>query len=139
MLHLSLLVRVLTRYTVIGGICGGPIEQFVPWRFNFWIQLIFGGAVQLIHFFTVPETRVTIMLDRQAKKRRKRDMSDNVYGPNELRPSKERFAFKEIVETMWQPYYMLVTEPIVLFLSLLSGFSDALIFSKQLSSISCPV
>lgn len=30
---------------------------------------------------------------------------------------------------MWRPYHMLLTEPIVLFLSLLSGFSDALIFS----------
>lgn len=36
---------------------------------------------------------------------------------------------KEIIKTMWRPYQMLMFEPIVLFLSLLSGFADALIFS----------
>jgi hypothetical protein len=30
---------------------------------------------------------------------------------------------------MWRPYLFLITEPVVAFLSLLSGFSDALIFT----------
>ncbi|KAF2476410.1 MFS general substrate transporter [Lindgomyces ingoldianus] len=114
--------------SVIGGICGGPIEQYLPWRWNFWIQLIFGAVVQAIHAFTVPETRSTIMLDREARKRRTKQ-SINIYGPNEVRSLKERFAWREILATMWRPYRMLLTEPIVLLLSLLSGFSDALIFS----------
>ncbi|ORY08753.1 putative MFS multidrug transporter [Clohesyomyces aquaticus] len=113
--------------SVIGGICGGPIEQYLPWRWNFWIQLIFGAIVQLIHGFGVPETRSTCMLDRVARKRRK--AGQEIYGPNEVKSFKERFAWREIVRTMWRPYHMLLTEPIVLCLSLLSGFSDALIFS----------
>jgi hypothetical protein len=53
----------------------------------------------------------------------------NVYGPNELRAFKDRFSMKEIL-TLWaRPFVMFATEPIVLFCSLLSGFSDALIFT----------
>lgn len=115
--------------SVIGGICGGPIEQYLSWRWNFWIQLIFGGVVQIIHACSVPETRSTCMLDAAAKKLRKRDPACNVYGPNETKRLRQRLSFGETVKTMWRPYHMLLFEPIVLCLSLLSGFSDALIFS----------
>lgn len=113
--------------SVIGGICGGPIEQFLPWRCNFWLQLAFGIVVQAIHLFTVAETRSTVMLDKEARKRRK--SGENIYGPNEVKTLKERFPPMEIIKTWLRPFRMFLTEPIVLALSLLSGFSDALIFS----------
>lgn len=91
-------------------------------------QLIFGVAVQAAHLLLVPETRVTIMMDRIAKKRRKDGTNPNLYGPNEITPFKERFSFKEVLITWIRPFKMFLTEPIVLTLSLLSGFSDALIF-----------
>jgi MFS family permease len=111
--------------TVIGGICGGPIEQHLHWRWNFWIQLILGLIVQLVHLFFVPETRSTIMLNKRAKKIRKSDANANVQGPTE----NDRISGNQVLKLMFRPYKMLVTEPIVGFLSLLSGFSDALIFS----------
>ncbi|KAI0573331.1 AraJ Arabinose efflux permease [Pyrenophora tritici-repentis] len=112
--------------SVIGGICGGPIEQYLDWRWNFWIQLILGVTVQALHYWTVPETRSTIMLNRTAAKKRKSDpYSNKVVGPTEH----EKIGIKKVLEIMGRPYKMLVCEPIVGFLSLLSGFSDALIFS----------
>ena len=114
--------------SVLGPIVGGFVEQHLAWRWNIWIQLIFGGAVQIAHFFLVPETRSTIMMDRIAKKRRKSGQNPNIYGPNELEPFKERFSAKETLVIWMRPFRMFVTEPIVLVLSLLSGFSDALIF-----------
>ena len=113
--------------SVIGPVVGGFVEAFLPWRWNIWIQLIFGGFVQFAHLF-VPETRTTIMLDRIAKKRRESGDDPNVYGPNELMPFKERFSLREVLITWIRPFRMFLTEPIVLTLSLLSGFSDALIF-----------
>lgn len=67
------------------------------------------------------------MMNRIAKKRRKQG-NPNVWGPDELVPFKDRFSAKEVMITWIRPFKMFLTEPIVLVLSLLSGFSDALIF-----------
>lgn len=112
--------------SVLGPIVGGFIEQYSTWRWCMWVQLIFGGAVQIMHLVLVPETRSTIMMDKIAKRRRKN--GENIWGPNEITPFKERFSAKEILQTWIRPFKMFLTEPIVLVLSLLSGFSDALIF-----------
>lgn len=118
--------------SVLGPIVGGFVEQFLPWRWNIWIQLIFGGFVQILHFFLVPETRSTLMMDKIAKKRRKEGEKNgkpvNIWGPSELVPYKDRFSAREILITWVRPFRMFLTEPIVLVLSLLSGFSDAIIF-----------
>jgi hypothetical protein len=89
-------------------------------------MLIFGGVVQAIFFF-MPESRATILLDREAKRRRRTGEDLNIYGPNELK--KPRISLKEAGKVWARPFEMLLREPIVLCLSLLSGFSDALIFT----------
>ncbi|KAI3614772.1 hypothetical protein CBS9595_004043 [Malassezia furfur] len=119
--------------TSVGPLTGGFISGGVKSEkkyltalyWIFWVQLIFGVVTQLVHMFVVPETRETILLDREAKRRRKAGET-NVYGPNEL--EHHRFSPKKILITWLRPFDMLVREPIVLSLSLLSGFSDALIF-----------
>lgn len=120
--------------SILGPIVGGFVESYLEWRWCMWIQLIFGGFVQLLHLFTVPETRTTVVLDQIAKQRRKKT-GENIYGPNEINPVLKRMDFKEILQTWARPFKMFVTEPIVLTLSLLSGFSDALIF-MQIQSFS---
>lgn len=130
--------------SVVGAIVGGFVEEYLSVAWVFWIQLIFGGFVQLVHLLCNPETRSTVLLDREAKRRRKTGEDPHVYGPNEIRD--RRLTFKEfksifgryagrcgiklnIMLTYIRPFYMFFTEPIVLWLSLLSGFSDALIFT----------
>jgi hypothetical protein len=65
-------------------------------------------------------------LDREAKKQRKHGIA-NVYGPLELHGPD--LSVKELGIIWARPFSMFFREPIVLFLSLLSGFSDALIFT----------
>ncbi|KAM4066185.1 major facilitator superfamily protein [Hirsutella rhossiliensis] len=113
--------------SVLGPIIGGFTEQYLHWRWSIWVQLILGVFVQAVHFMTVPETRTTIMMNRIAKKRRKASNA-NFWGPDELVPFADRFSAKEVLATWMRPFKMFLTEPIVLVLSLLSGFSDALIF-----------
>jgi hypothetical protein len=74
----------------------------------------------------MPESRSTIIMDKEAKRMRKSGEDPNVYGPNELK--KPRVSAKEAFNIWIRPFHMLLTEPIVFCLSLLSGFSDALIF-----------
>ncbi|TEA20731.1 putative efflux pump kojT [Colletotrichum sidae] len=114
--------------TSIGPVVGGPIQAFLSWHWNFWIQLIFGVTVQAIHFF-MPESRSTILMDREAKRLREAGVDPNVYGPNEVK--KPRLSAHEFAITWIRPFEMFVREPIVLSCSLLSGFSDALIFTFQ--------
>ena len=114
--------------SVIAPIFGGIIQTHLDWRWIFWIQLIFGAVAQLLHFF-VPETRSDVLLDIEAKRLRKTGENTAVYGPNEVRGTFwQRTSIRHIGVLMIRPYKFLVTEPIVGFLSLLSGFSDALIF-----------
>lgn len=87
--------------SVVGPIVGGFIQAFLNWRWVFWVQLIFGGFVQALHFFVVPETRATVLLDREAKRRRKTGADPNIYGPNELKAN--RFETKEVLTIMTRP------------------------------------
>ena len=114
--------------SILGPIVGGFVQQFLAWQWTIWIQLIFGVAVQAAHLLFVPETRSTIMMDKIAKRMRKTGENPNIYGPTELKSFKELFSAKEILTTWLRPFRMFLTEPIVLTLSLLSGFSDALVF-----------
>ncbi|KAK8019030.1 synaptic vesicle transporter [Apiospora arundinis] len=116
--------------SILGPIIGGFVEQYLHWRWTIWIQLIFGVFVQVLHLLTVPETRTTIMLDKIAKKRRKTGEDPNCYGPDEIESFWDRFTVKELIYTWLRPFRMFLTEPIVLVLSLLSGFADALIFMQ---------
>ncbi|KAL4787035.1 major facilitator superfamily domain-containing protein [Aspergillus varians] len=113
--------------TTIGPFFGGMMEQWLHWRWNFWIQLIFGGVTQILHLLLVQETRSTVLLDREAKRRRKSGEDPDIYGPNEMKTP--RLEFKDVLRIWRRPFEMFLREPIVLFLSLLSGFSDALIFT----------
>lgn len=112
--------------SALGPIFGGLCQDHLSWRWNFWIQLIFGGVVQIAHFFLVKETRASLLVDREAQRRRKSGEDPNVYGPGEINGRK--MTVKEVLTIWKRPFEMFLKEPIVLCLSLLSGFSDALIF-----------
>ena len=110
---------------VIGAIVGGFLESYADVQWLFWVPMIIGIAIQVIHFCVIPETRSSILLDREAKWRRQNNQED-IYGPNELEP---RLSIKKACKIWLRPFEMLIFEPIVLWLSLLSGFSDAIIFT----------
>ena len=67
----------------------------------FWVQLIIGAFVQAVHFLCNPETRSTILLDREAKRRRKTGEDPNIYGPNEIRGG-HKMNFKEVGTIFWR-------------------------------------
>ncbi|KAI1416691.1 MFS general substrate transporter [Hypoxylon sp. FL1857] len=112
--------------SIIGPIIGGFVQKYLAWRWCIWIQVIFGVFVQLLHFFIVPETRASIIMDRVAKEYRKSGKNSQVFGPSEM--ANRRIDWVDVGKIWMRPFRMFMTEPIVLAFSLLSGFSDALIF-----------
>ncbi|CAK4034051.1 MFS transporter prlG-like [Lecanosticta acicola] len=119
--------------SVVAPIFGGFIEQYLEWQWVFWISLIFGGITQILHLFLVPETRPEKLLAKEAKRRRKN--GEDIWAESELEGTfwdrirgDPKAACKEIAVLMWRPYLFLIKEPIVRWLSLLSGFCDTLIF-----------
>lgn len=112
--------------STLGAIFGGIATDNIGWRWNFWIQLIIGGFAQGNHFILARETRNSILMDREAKRRRNTGEDTNIWGPGEIHKKKQ--SFKDIMTIWRRPFEMFLREPIVLCLSLLSGFSDALTF-----------
>ncbi len=87
--------------SVVGTIAGAFIERYCSLPWVFWFQLTLGGTVQLIHLVCNPETRSTILLDREAKRRRKAGEDPNIYGPNEIRGG-HKITFKEFRTIVWR-------------------------------------
>lgn len=112
--------------SVIAPIFAPIATVHLSWRWNFWIQLIVGGFAQLVHLLLARETRNSILMDREAKRRRESGEDTNIWGPGEIH--KKKLTFNEMLIIWRRPFEMFLREPIVLCLSLLSGFSDALIF-----------
>lgn len=110
--------------SVIAPVVGGFAGAFLDWHWNFWLQLILGGFVQALHFF-VPETRCSILVTREA--RRRRNQGEMVWSGDEIKG--KRITVKHLLMVWSRPFVMFVREPIVLCLSMLSGFSDSLIFT----------
>ncbi|KAI2470706.1 major facilitator superfamily domain-containing protein [Annulohypoxylon bovei var. microspora] len=121
--------------SIIGPIVGGFIETYLDWTWLIWTQLFVGAYVQVSHCFLVWETRSSVLLGRHAKKLRKARFMEtgekiNVFGPNELMTWREYLVPRELWDLWTRPFYMFATERIVMVLSALSGFSDALIFMQ---------
>ncbi|KXT07785.1 hypothetical protein AC579_4307 [Pseudocercospora musae] len=118
--------------SVFAPIISGIAAMTLGGRWVAYMSVILAGLTILIHLFIVPETRAEVLLDRKAKQIRATDAEGpgkDIRGPWEANPLKSRLQPQAIWKMLYRPYVLLITEPIVLFNSLLSGFSDALIFS----------
>lgn len=74
---------------------------------------------------TIPETRSIVLVNRIAKRRRSE--GEKIVVDPEIQ-EQSKLTLSKCVEIWVRPFLMFLREPIVLCLSLLSGFSDALIF-----------
>ncbi|QDS70520.1 hypothetical protein FKW77_010279 [Venturia effusa] len=111
--------------SIFGPVIGGFLEHYMSLDSIFWAQLIFGVVVQVVHAVVVPETRSSCIVTAEAKRLRKE--GNNVV--SEAEHANEKVTLALACKIWLRPFHMFLFEPIVLLLSLISGFADALIFS----------
>ena len=105
----------------LGPVIGGFAAQFKGWRWTQWCTIFIAVAAYAL-VLPMSETYKKVILSRRAKKH-------GVEGPP--KPPVKGWAYAKLLLTITlaRPLHMLVTEPIVLFLSLYNSFTFAVLFA----------
>ncbi|BCS23622.1 putative MFS multidrug transporter [Aspergillus puulaauensis] len=119
-------------FTSVVGIALGPfigsaivqIPKVDPWRWIFYIQIIYNAGLLPIFWLILRETRADVILRKRARKIRK-ETGRHVYAQAEINsPSTLRLlqiSFK-------RPTKMLLTEPVVIFFTLWISFAWGILY-----------
>lgn len=119
-------------FTSVAGIALGPfvgsvivqINKIDPWRWIFYIQIIFNAALIPVFWLILKETRGDVILAKRAKKLRK-ETGKEIYAQSEL----DRQSTIQLVKiSCWRPIKMLLTEPVVTFFTLWVSFAWGILF-----------
>ncbi|PVH94531.1 MFS multidrug transporter-like protein [Periconia macrospinosa] len=95
-----------------------------PWRWIFYIQVIFNAGLIPIFYLILKETRGDVILKKRAKKLRK-ETGREIYAESELeKPS----VIKLLKISFMRPTKMLLTEPVVIFFTLWISFAWGILF-----------
>ncbi|KAI0062385.1 MFS general substrate transporter [Artomyces pyxidatus] len=110
---------------VLAPIVGGFVGETIGWRWMLWVNMIFAG-VMAVALTAIPETYAPVILRHRAESIRKETGLD-IY-----KTEQEMFArpFADLlIETLVRPFEMLVTEPILLLMSLYVAMIYGLLYA----------
>ncbi|KAJ0419214.1 major facilitator superfamily domain-containing protein [Aspergillus carlsbadensis] len=119
-------------FTSVVGIALGPfigsaivqIHKNDPWRWIFYIQIIYNAALLPIFWLILRETRPDVILKRRAQKFRK-ETGRHIYAQAEISaPSTLRL----LRISFQRPTRMLTTEPVVIFFTLWISFAWGILY-----------
>ena len=141
--------------TGLGPLCSGFIAQYVTWRWIFRVQVITSGLLMLVILFFFKESRGSVLLSRKAKALNRyyeeleasgyygflmpvegtsSPMSvDPVTSPQRIRwrvrSDEERSSLLKMISiSLYRPFHLLVSEPVVLFFSLWITFAWSVLY-----------
>lgn len=108
----------------LGPVYGGAIVSSLDWRYIFYIQLVIYGVTLIVVFLVMRETRGPV-IQRKLKRRQELAKSQSLGSATEApKLSPGRFLY----DTVILPAYLLCTEPVVFFFTLLSALSYGVVF-----------
>ncbi|CAG8036432.1 unnamed protein product [Penicillium olsonii] len=119
-------------FTSVAGIALGPfigsaivqIPRTEPWRWIFYVQIIYNAALIPVFWFILRETRPDVILKTRARKIRK-ETGRPIYAAAEIdAPSKLRL----LQISFSRPTNMLMTEPVVIFFTLWISFAWGILY-----------
>jgi len=102
----------------LGPVIAGFINQFADWRWTFWVLLIWTGVQLVLISIIIPETYVPVKLRQKAQHLRKSTGNDKWKAPIEIMT---RSLTKTVLYSCLRPFQLLIFEPMVLLLCLLSA------------------
>ncbi|KAK0251266.1 hypothetical protein B0A54_13250 [Friedmanniomyces endolithicus] len=135
--------------TGLGPVVSGFIAQNTTWRWVFYLQVITCGTVMVFIVFFFNETRGSVLLSRKAKALNQwyeQLESQDCYGmmmptasdaattaPQRIRwkvkSDEERVSIgKMIAISLYRPFHLLVTEPVVFFFSVWVSFAWGILY-----------
>ncbi|CAK5275989.1 unnamed protein product [Mycena citricolor] len=109
---------------VLGPIVGGFVGQSLGWRWIIWVNMIFAGAVLLL-CTSLPETFAPTLLRRRAARLRAETGNADIMTEQEL--NGQSFA-DMMTDTLIRPFQMIMTEPILLLMSLFIALVYGLLY-----------
>ncbi|KAB8256316.1 major facilitator superfamily domain-containing protein [Aspergillus pseudonomiae] len=119
-------------FTSVVGIALGPfigsaivqIHKSDPWRWIFYIQIIYNAALIPVFYLILSETRPDVILKKRARKIRK-ETGRPVYAQAEL----DKVSTLKLLQISFQrPTRMLLTEPVVIFFTLWISFAWGILY-----------
>ncbi|KUI71617.1 putative transporter mfs2 [Cytospora mali] len=119
-------------FTSVAGIALGPfvgsvivqIHKSFPWRWIFYVQIIYNAGLIPMFWFILRETRADVILARRAKKLRK-ETGKPIYAESEFNRQSTVALLKM---SFYRPARMLTTEPVVIFFTLWVSFAWGILF-----------
>ncbi|KAG9236441.1 MFS multidrug transporter-like protein [Amylocarpus encephaloides] len=135
--------------TGLGPLCSGFIAQYLNWRWVFWVQVITCGCTIAAVALFFQETRGSILLSRKAvslnkwyEDREKAgyvgfDIPMSSEGEKmesqrirwKVKSDEERESIAKMISiSVYRPFHLLCTEPVVFFFSLWVAFSWAVLY-----------
>ncbi|KAK7702155.1 hypothetical protein SLS57_011455 [Botryosphaeria dothidea] len=135
--------------TGLGPLTCGWVAQYTTWRWIFYIQTIIDGVLVAVVCICFKETRGSVLLSRKAKvlnewyEAREAAGYYNFDMPSESEPQRktpqrirwkvksdeERASLMTMISiSLYRPFHLLITEPVVFFFSLWVSFSWAILY-----------
>ena len=109
----------------VGPLIGAWITARTTWRWSFWAVTIFGVTVQVLIYFTLPETFAPRILQRKAQKLRKETGNERLHTEYE---TDDRSIKVVMSRALVRVFLLLGTQPIVQFLSLYMALTYGIIY-----------
>lgn len=102
----------------LGPVIGGFINQFLDWRWSFYILLIWSALMMAAIILLIPETYHPVLLRNKARQMRKATRETNYKAPIEMM---DHSIGQTIIRSLYRPFLLLILDPMCLNLCLFSS------------------
>jgi multidrug resistance protein len=109
----------------VGPIMGGFINYYTTWRWSFYVEIIWSSVMLALIVLFVPETYSPVLLRRRAQRLRAQTRDERWKAPIE---KMKRTVSMTVLRSLYRPFLLLVFEPMVLNLCLLSALLLGIVY-----------